>query len=159
MFSERFEMFRNEHSRGPVRPRRARRRNMTATFRVTLLRPYVERFTSSRGKTFAVLFIKLFVMLITNHMFAEFDNTFAHFCPVDAIATHRLVVQKEQSESQFAETLRSTFPQLQGREFELCRADAQRLVSPLCLQVKTPAAIIDSGQLGRSALYIKEKVN
>ncbi|KAA0720538.1 hypothetical protein E1301_Tti020677 [Triplophysa tibetana] len=96
---------------------------MTVTFKVTLLRPCVERFSSSR----------------------------------DTIASQRVVVQREQSESQFAETLRSTFPQLQGGEIELCRVDAQRLVSPLCLEVKTPAAIIDSRQLGRSALYIKEK--
>lgn len=51
-------MFRNEHSlHGPARPRRARRRNMTCTFRVTLLRTGVERLTSLRGKSSAnVLF-------------------------------------------------------------------------------------------------------
>lgn len=67
-------------------------------------------------------------------------------------------MQREQSESQFAEALRSAFPQLQGREFVLCRVDAQRQVSCLSLESKTPAAITASGQLGRSALYIQEKV-
>uniref|UniRef100_A0A9J7YJ29 HECT domain-containing protein n=1 Tax=Cyprinus carpio carpio TaxID=630221 RepID=A0A9J7YJ29_CYPCA len=124
MFSERFEMFRNEQPlHGPARPRRTRRRNVTCTFKVTLLRTGIDRLSSLR----------------------------------DAIASQRLVVQREQSETQFAEILRSTFPQLQGREFELCRVDAQRQVSRLSLESKTPAAIIGSGQLGRSALYVQEK--
>ncbi|XP_059355643.1 uncharacterized protein LOC132155800 isoform X2 [Carassius carassius] len=124
MFSERFEMFRNEQPlHGPARPRRTRRRNVTCTFKVTLLRTGIDRLSSLR----------------------------------DAIASQRLVVQREQSETQFAEILRSTFPQLQGREFELCRVDAQRQVSRLSLESKTPAAIIASGQLGRSALYVQEK--
>ncbi|KAA0721357.1 hypothetical protein E1301_Tti023878 [Triplophysa tibetana] len=84
---------------------------MTVTFRVTLFRPCVERFTSSR---------------------------------VDTIASQREVVQREQSESPFAETLRSTFPQLQGGEYELCRVVAQRLVSPLCLDVKTLPPVASS---------------
>ncbi|KAF4114102.1 hypothetical protein G5714_004325 [Onychostoma macrolepis] len=50
MFSERFEMFRNEQTlHGPGRPRRARRRNVTCTFRVTLLRTGVDRLTSLRA--------------------------------------------------------------------------------------------------------------
>uniref|UniRef100_A0A9J7ZWW0 HECT domain-containing protein n=1 Tax=Cyprinus carpio carpio TaxID=630221 RepID=A0A9J7ZWW0_CYPCA len=121
---DRFEMFRNEQPlHGPARPRRTRRRNVTCTFKVTLLRTGIDRLSSLR----------------------------------DAIASQRLVVQREQSETQFAEILRSTFPQLQGREFELCRVDAQRQVSRLSLESKTPAAIIGSGQLGRSALYVQEK--
>jgi len=63
-------------------------------------------------------------MLIVNSTLAEFGYiklVAMHCCPIDAIASQRLVVQREQNESQFAETLQSTFPQLQGKEFEFCR--------------------------------------
>lgn len=69
MFSERFEMFRNEQPlHGPARPRRTRRRNVTCTFKVTLLRTGIDRLSSLRGKSFAYNAIHEIVMLIVNKL-------------------------------------------------------------------------------------------
>ncbi len=66
-------MFRNEQTlHGPARPRRARRRNVTCTFRVTLLRTGVDRLTSLRGKSSVYNAIHEIVMLIVNSMYVGY---------------------------------------------------------------------------------------
>ncbi len=54
--------------------------------------------------------------------------------------------------------MRLSLQKFSEARFHSCRVDAQRQVSRLSLESKTPAAIIAIGQLGRSALYVLEKV-
>ncbi|XP_048098575.1 uncharacterized protein LOC125294181 isoform X6 [Alosa alosa] len=59
----------------------------------------------------------------------------------------------------FEEVLRKEFPFLGSSPFELCRLGKNRLLHPLSCPIKTPSAIRASGELGRSALYIRPQEN
>lgn len=80
------------------------------------------------------------------------------YCFLDGSRVRRLVVAKDQTEHDFSECLRRTFPQLANKDYDLCKVDSHRNVIQLNLQTVTPAAITGGGILGRSALYIRGKV-
>ncbi|XP_048098571.1 uncharacterized protein LOC125294181 isoform X2 [Alosa alosa] len=87
------------------------------------------------------------------------DPFMEKFNPNDAEKMRTVMVSLSLNTQQFEEVLRKEFPFLGSSPFELCRLGKNRLLHPLSCPIKTPSAIRASGELGRSALYIRPQEN
>lgn len=118
--SWRFEEFSSQPNRsGPDRVRRRPRRRATCTFRVILLNSGLQRYTCPRGVMFLYIQILIIWTFLLLHVCTHQSRVW-YFA--DGSHIQRLVVERDQTEREFLDALKSLFLQL-GENFKLCKED------------------------------------